>query len=249
MTQPRFHLRPPSRGLTLVELLVTLVVCAVLLMLIFAGGSRVVESSRMTQCAGNLRQLATAAIAYAGDHQQRLPSVSSWPLGGQPSWYITLGPYLQVPYGKKLTFDFLHCPSVKVSDPNQAFATYGVNYRYVFFVEALDQTNEERKSVYHGSMRLNLVPRNAFLFGDSGTPGQGNQGAIYSPYWWLMTRDSDGDGIPDSNTAIGGGPYNWMAFRHHKTANVVLADGSVRNITPHQWVTDDGNLWGPDLKK
>lgn len=235
---------------TVLEILAVVTIVIVLFLLVSSAMHRTLEGARAVQCVGNLKQLAAAAIAYASDHNMQLPHASSWPTGRLPHWYEAegpLAPYLNVPEGRTLGKDFLRCPSAKMPDKQSEFVSYGINYRYVFFVEAYDPTNLERLQVYPGSARLNKIPPNSFLFGDSGIPGFGNQGFIYSPFWWTFDADHDGDGKLDSNGAIGGGPYNWFSPRHNHTGNMALADGSVRTITPEQWATNDDGIWGPDL--
>lgn len=229
------------------ELLATVVIVTILCLVLLSGTHKIIESSRSARCVGNLKQLVAGTIAYASDHDMRLPPASSWPTGGIPKWTITLDPYLQTPSGKELTVDYLYCPSVKLEASNLRFATYGINYRYVFFVDALNQNDEQQRKTWHGSMKLTAVPPSAFLFGDSGIPGAGTQGTIYSPYWWTFDSDYDGDGKIDSNKAVGGGPYNWFNPRHNKRGNLAFPDGSVRSITALQWAKNEGGIWGPNL--
>lgn len=233
-----------KQGFSLVELLVVMAIIAVLAVLLSTVASRVVESSRSAKCAGNLRQIAAGVAAYAGEHNMALPMADTYPTGFGIKWYDAIGPYFQVPAGKILTMTYLRCPSAG-KEPNATYCSYAPNYRYVFFVQALEK---ERLNTYPGSMRLNQVPASAFLFGDSGwDSASGSQSIIYSPMWWTLDKDTDGDGIKDSNSAIGGGSYNWVNPRHGKAANFVFADGSVRRVTIKQWITNDNKIWGPDL--
>lgn len=251
------RLRHCKAALTVTELLAVMAIVAVLLVLLFATLGNTMEGARSAKCVGNLKQLVAGLTAYASDHNMKLPPAGSWPLGRLPKWYQVLNPYVggpaptgpymgTMPTEKILGRDFLKCPSAKMPTKESEFVSYGINYRYIFFVEALDPTNAAQMKTYHGSMRLSQVPRNAFLLGDSGIPGAGSQGTIHSPYWWTFDRDEDKDGKADSNGAIGGGPYNWFAPRHNHSGNMAFADGSVRNLTGRQWVANDGGVWGPD---
>lgn len=236
-------------GVTLSEILVVICIGILLMAILSPALSKALEGARSAQCVGNLKQLAAAATAYAADNNMQLPPASTEPLGRLPHWFEPGGPlipYLNGPQDQVIGMDFLKCPSAKMTADSK-FVSYGVNYRYVFFVEALDPTNADRMRVYPGSARLNRIPSSSFLFGDCGTAGFGRQGYIYSPYWWTFEADTDGDGRLDTNKAVGGGPFNWFAPRHNGAGNMARADGSVIAITPEQWAKNEGGIWGPDF--
>ena len=70
-------MRPPKQkrwGFTLVELLVVIGIIAVLIAILLPVLGRARENARRTRCASNLRQLAIAFLAYAGDNRLRFPN-------------------------------------------------------------------------------------------------------------------------------------------------------------------------------
>lgn len=71
------------QGFTLIELMVTIAVIAILAALILAALSRGKSSGIRTQCINNLRQLGLACRMYADEHQDQLPTpkvkVGNWP--------------------------------------------------------------------------------------------------------------------------------------------------------------------------
>jgi len=81
------------QGFTLVELLVTIAILAVLAALGVAGLSRAIARGHEAQCSGNLRQLGVATQAYASDHDGRLPMTGNAPFNSPP-WYQPLVPYV-----------------------------------------------------------------------------------------------------------------------------------------------------------
>ena len=106
-----------SRAFTLIELLVVVAIIAVLAGLILPVVGRIQEQSRGTKCTNFLRQLGTAAMLYANDHDLTLPVTVHQRSAGGKSWSITLQAYA----GGKVTF---RCPCDE--NPQRAY-TYVIN--------------------------------------------------------------------------------------------------------------------------
>ena len=73
--QPQFKVIKSkfSKAFTLIELLFVIVIVAILAALLVPALSRVIENSRTTQCASNLRQIGTAMFLFAGEHGGYFP--------------------------------------------------------------------------------------------------------------------------------------------------------------------------------
>jgi prepilin-type N-terminal cleavage/methylation domain-containing protein len=75
------HIRHPQPrrqvGFTLIELLVVIAIIAILAAILFPVFAKAREKARQTQCLNNQRQLATAMLMYAQDHEEILPAVAS----------------------------------------------------------------------------------------------------------------------------------------------------------------------------
>jgi len=66
--------RPSAAGYSLIQLVVTLVIAAVLCLFLLAALSRASRNARQAQSISNLRQIGTAVLAYAADHQGFIPA-------------------------------------------------------------------------------------------------------------------------------------------------------------------------------
>ncbi|MBA3684695.1 MAG: DUF1559 domain-containing protein [Planctomycetes bacterium] len=94
------------RAFTLIELLITIAVIAMLAALLLPAATMVRAAGRTAACGNNLRQIATAMLAYAGDHDDWFPplrlNATSGPLGydGGDYWTNLLdeGGYLDYPW-------------------------------------------------------------------------------------------------------------------------------------------------------
>jgi prepilin-type N-terminal cleavage/methylation domain-containing protein len=65
------HSRYRGRGFTLIEILIVVAVLALLAAILFPIFARARENARRASCASNLKQLATAAVMYAQDYDER----------------------------------------------------------------------------------------------------------------------------------------------------------------------------------
>jgi len=70
--------RHDHRGFTLIELLVVIAIIAILASMIFPVFTRAREAARKAVCMGNLKQLAQAALMYANDNAEKLPTGYLW---------------------------------------------------------------------------------------------------------------------------------------------------------------------------
>lgn len=81
---------------TLIELMLVVSVIATLFSIAMPAVSGVRSMAQRTTCMSNLRQIGIAALAYAGDHEDRLPAArhaSSLSGAESPAWFYRLPPY------------------------------------------------------------------------------------------------------------------------------------------------------------
>lgn len=83
-----------TRGFTLVELLVVIVIIAVLSTLGMFAYQGVMTSAQRAKCASNMRQLGIGLISYAQDNNGRLPATQHHMVyGSETSWVFALKDY------------------------------------------------------------------------------------------------------------------------------------------------------------
>jgi prepilin-type N-terminal cleavage/methylation domain-containing protein/prepilin-type processing-associated H-X9-DG protein len=66
------------RGFTLIELLVVIAIIAILAAILFPVFAKAREKARQTSCTNNQKQIVTAALMYAQDHDEMLPTFDAF---------------------------------------------------------------------------------------------------------------------------------------------------------------------------
>lgn len=119
------------RGFSLIELLVTLAVVAVLVGVLMPTLARARDASRATVCLANLRSMAVIFRAYADDHRGFSPALGQ-PYAAPPNWALVV----QQATGREgsTAGELLHegssvlvCPSVRAMLGTRMQRTYAAN--------------------------------------------------------------------------------------------------------------------------
>ena len=240
-----YDIRDRRSAFTLIELLVVVSIISLLVSILLPALSKARDAAKTVKCLSQMRQYGLATSMYASDHGQ-LPWYSECypPKGGL--WYNILGPYLssakhQNPaVGSFDMEDLRECPTGK--------AWIGVHYGAFYtgdripgpFVYGRDDTSgTASKPVRIEAIR---APSEYLLFLDTQSK------LVYSPTWWVLGQDTDGDHQWDTcNWVAGFLQYNGaMPKVHNGVCNVALADGHVETIMfTKLWAVDGSQVTHP----
>jgi prepilin-type N-terminal cleavage/methylation domain-containing protein/prepilin-type processing-associated H-X9-DG protein len=241
-------------GFTLIELLVVVAMLAVLAALIFPVFVGARARARQTACLSNLSQIGRAALLYAGDYDERLPSVLAHrTLPTDPG--LTLQPYL-------VSLEVWYCPDRLTVRPLCTDPRH-------------PQRTEKRCMGYGYNMGSGwgpiVFPRSVLRKGDGLTrPDESDYslqiGVTLSEVWQtshcLLFGDTNDDpnlslwrdvmpgvrvGGPDGG-ALDGAGHPYEPPRHQDGNNFVFVDGRARWLRfPGGSYTDGGPWVIPDM--
>lgn len=217
-------------GFTMIELLCTVAIMAILMSLAGAGWTRMISKAQEAKCQGNLRQIGMGMNLYATDNNNRFPA--GW--DGNQSYAKRLIPYLEQKMDQPVD-NLFTCPGHKL--PLKA----GVNDRSLMTYSA------------HGRLCPDIVdgapanwpttvtvrrPSQTILVGD-GSQVSDNLGqataTFYRPWEEFSAASSVSlnQAIPtsydaDGSWSVAGGS---VRYRHSGRVNVVMVDGHVEAIS------------------
>ena len=152
---PRLWAPQPHAAFTLVEMLVTISVIAVLMGVMMAVLARVRGMSRRVACCSNLKQIGEGIDLFLLDHRGRYPRLDD--PGAGDAWYEAVHKQLT---GKKTAAAELgetgvrglfHCPSDMLPDTVHRFTDDGVSYGLNY-----DVRRHPNSTAWKGGVRLDI---------------------------------------------------------------------------------------------
>jgi len=153
--------RRSSEAFTLMELLVTITILAVLLALLIPAVKRAVDSSKAAACLGNMRSFGNAVLMFVADNGGVLPHRPPGAAGPLPDFGNWVEPYLGRP-----STDF-RCPLVKGSEKEDSWGfRYGGNAALMTYYHSL-------RGIPAPSSRVVLAAENYWSYFDA--PGHFNR--------------------------------------------------------------------------
>jgi prepilin-type N-terminal cleavage/methylation domain-containing protein/prepilin-type processing-associated H-X9-DG protein len=217
---------------TLVELLVVIAIIALLMGMLIPSMGAARDQSKSLICLTNLKQLITAAHAYAADNEDFYPmAVVSTRVGNKivsACWDFTtttVSGQKTVEPGRlwqgSTTIKVQQCPAYMGPANWDVDPFSGYNYN-ASFIGGRSSHNEGSSSpgVLIRSARITDVKSSSTtaVFGDGEQEGGANK---------FMRSPLPGDLDPNFTERFAGA----QGFRHNKATNVALADGSTQTVT------------------
>lgn len=228
---------------TLVELLVVIGIIALLISLLLPALAAAKRSARSAVCSSNLRQLATAALAYANDNRGYYPpahlnfmtrNLHRWhgtrPNTNSPFNFETspLLPYLRTPQIKK-------CPDFEPPEGGFEASAGGYGYNNAYIGSSTADTHFASYSE-NIPAKVNQVrnPATKLLFADAAiaTVNADNTVSLIEYSFLEPPLSEYGETSPS------------LHFRHNNKANVAFADAHVESMS-FEW-TYPTNAYGAD---
>jgi prepilin-type processing-associated H-X9-DG protein len=202
------------QALTLVEVMVTVGIVAILASLLIPVGKSAVESSRATRCQGNLRAIGAALQAFAADNNGQIPmrrdnrrSPSTW------AEILAVDQFL--PASLSGVSPARYCPSEIPVSPHDSRALKG-------------PTN----SIYSYGMRRWAPPGMSLMDGEADSRLY-HLASIQQPSKFFLVTDSY---FTQDKTqgyfvdGFGGNTFWRVHLRHKNRANTLFADGHVEAL-------------------
>jgi prepilin-type N-terminal cleavage/methylation domain-containing protein/prepilin-type processing-associated H-X9-DG protein len=214
---------PFRKGWTLIELLTVIAVIAVLAAILLPVFHQAREKARQATCISQLKQLASATLMYAQDHDEVLPCFWDYYDGegkfGGWIFYST--------FGQCLPGNF---------DPSK-----GSIYPYIrnapIYTCPSDRCRQGNSYAYNGALSPNPVAKvgPGFHFGLPLAAIQEPANII------LFTEEETGHGSTDDGHHLPEG--NYPTTRHHGRSNFAFCDGHVKALLPDNVPSQSFRYW------
>ncbi len=237
-------------GFTLVEVLVSAVILAALVTLVFPAFSKAKEAAQSAGCVSNLRQLYAGIALYAADHNQDIPPGKTWnelPSGELQSAFSFTSPrnplaepHRYIDNGWANVIQIFSCPADRNRNRSAMYSSYVANYWFFIYYHSEGWPLMYGDNPAGRPIKL-WEAQKKVLMADGIDAEEAKSWTEGSPHPPANHHGPNGALVPSAANYL-------LSSRHHGGANYLFGDGSVRLMKKQEAMIYENGYLMRDIK-